>query len=65
MELIGANGIAVLAAACESGDINLAPTTVDNSTGGGSAPATPNSICASYTSGGQTFTGEIDTNNES
>jgi hypothetical protein len=48
--------------ACESGDINLQPTTIDNSTGGGGGTA-PNNPCASYEQAGQTRQGTIDVNN--
>jgi hypothetical protein len=53
---------ALVIAGCESGDINLTPTTIDNSVsgGGGVAPTNP---CASYTEAGQTFQGQIDVNN--
>jgi hypothetical protein len=53
-----------LLAACESGDINITPTTVDNSVsnavggGGGSA----DDICASYVKDGQTIQGKADGN---
>ena len=51
-----------LAAGCESGDINLSPTTIDNSTsGGGNGPVTDNP-CASYEEAGQTYQGTIDAN---
>jgi len=51
-------------AACSSGDINITPTTIDNSvdnsvsTGGGSA----DDICASYVSNGQVIRGKADGN---
>ena len=53
-----------LLAACSSGDVNITPTTVDNSvdnsvsTGGGSA----DDICASYVSNGQVIQGSTDGN---
>jgi hypothetical protein len=49
-------------AACESGDINLTPTTIDNSTttGGGVAPTNP---CAKYEEAGQTRQGTLDVDN--
>lgn len=53
-----------LIAACESGDINITPTTVDNSTsnavggGGGSA----DDMCASFVKDGQTIQGKADGN---
>jgi hypothetical protein len=52
---------AALVAGCDSGDINLTPTTIDNSTGGGTGPVTTNP-CASYSEAGQTYQGEIDAN---
>ncbi len=48
--------------ACESGDINLTPTTVDNSTGGGGS-APPANPCASYDQAGQTRQGSLDASN--
>ena len=55
---------ALLLAACDSGDITLSPTTVDNSvdnsTGGGGGGAT--NPCASYVESGQTFQGSVDVN---
>lgn len=56
--------LAAAAAACESGDINLQPTNVDNSvvnnpgTGGGE-----DNPCASYVEAGQTFEGSYDGTN--
>jgi hypothetical protein len=49
-------------AACESGDIVLQPTTIDNSvsSGGGSAPTNP---CALYEQSGQTRQGALDADN--
>jgi len=53
-----------LLAACSSGDINITPTTIDNSvdnsvsTGGGSA----DDMCASYVSSGQVIQGKADGN---
>jgi hypothetical protein len=54
--------LAAALAACSSGDINLAPTNVDNSTttGGGGGPTNP---CASYTVGGATRRGAFDGTN--
>ena len=52
-------GAAVLIVGCESGDINLQPTTIDNSTGGGGG-GTPQNPCARYEQDGQTFQGELD-----
>ena len=53
-----------LLAACESGDINITPTTidnsVDNSTGGGGGSA--DDICASYVRDGATVRGSADGN---
>jgi hypothetical protein len=53
-------GIAIAAgvAGCESGDISLAPTTVDNSTQTGGPQQTVNP-CASYSEAGQTFQGSL------
>jgi hypothetical protein len=54
-------------AACESGDINIDPSTNvsnSNNTTNTGAPANPNSICASYVnSGGQTIQGVVQGNN--
>lgn len=53
---------ALLLAACGGGDINLSPTTVDNSqdnstsNGGGENPSNP---CASYVKNGNTFQGQF------
>jgi hypothetical protein len=56
--------VAAALAGCESGDIVLQPTTVDNSTstggGGGAAPTNP---CALYTQSGQTRQGTLDADN--
>ena len=53
-----------LLAACESGDINITPTTVDNSvdnsTGGGGG--SENDVCASYVRDGATVQGSADGN---
>lgn len=61
--LLMATSVAALLSACESGDINLTPTTIDNSvsTGGGTAPVNP---CASYTEAGQTFQGTLNPDND-
>jgi hypothetical protein len=61
-QLLAYGTSALILAACESGDINLNPTVVDNSvsSGGGTAPVNP---CASYTEAGQTFAGTVDVNN--
>ncbi len=56
--LVLASAAAALAA-CDSGDITLSPTTVDNSTGGSSNAPTPNNPCATYTEAGQTFSGQL------
>ncbi|HEX9660491.1 MAG TPA: hypothetical protein VGA18_09325 [Rhodothermales bacterium] len=60
--ILALSAAAIVVAGCESGDINLTPTTVDNSTstGGGAAPTNP---CASYEQSGQTRAGTIDVNN--
>jgi hypothetical protein len=54
--------LAAALAACESGDINLQPTNVDNSTstGGGGGTINP---CASYAVGGTTTQGNFDGTN--
>jgi hypothetical protein len=54
--------LAATLAACESGDINLQPTNVDNSTntGGGGGAINP---CASYTVNGDTRRGNFDGTN--
>jgi hypothetical protein len=55
--------MAAALAACESGDINLEPTNIDNSTstgGGGGGQTNP---CASYTVGGTTHQGQFDGTN--
>lgn len=60
--VLALSSIAAAMAACESGDINLSPTTIDNSTstGGGTAPTNP---CASYQQAGQLRQGTLDANN--
>lgn len=52
-------------AGCDSGDVELAPTTVDNSTVTESpgAPAPDANPCASYAEAGTTFQGEFDGTN--
>ena len=61
--VLALGSVAVALAACDSGDITLSPTTVDNSTGGGGGSApTPNNPCATYTEAGQTFSGQVDAN---
>lgn len=53
-----------LVAACDSGDITLAPTNIDNSNQGNTTtnpPATADNPCASYEESGQTFEGTFDT----
>ena len=64
-QLLALASIAAIVTACESGDINLAPTNIDNSTstgggGGGSGAANP---CASYTVSGTTRQGTFDGTN--
>lgn len=54
-----------LLAACDSGDINIAPTTEvnnSNNTTNNSAGGSPDDICASYQKNGQTFQGAADGN---
>ncbi len=49
-------------AACDSGDITLAPTNIDNSNQGNTVtnpPATADNPCASYEESGQTFEGTV------
>lgn len=52
-KVLALSASALIVAGCESGDINLSPTNVDNSTttggGGGGGPTNP---CASYTTSG-------------
>jgi hypothetical protein len=61
-QLLTMTSIAVLLSACESGDINLTPTTIDNSTGGGGT-VTPTNPCTSYSEAGQTRQGTLDVDN--
>lgn len=52
-----------IVAACDSGDINLQPTNVDNSNQGNTTtnpPPVENNPCASYEDAGQTFEGTFD-----
>lgn len=51
-----------LAGCTDSGDVNLSPTSVNNSTTGGGGSST-NNVCASYTEAGQTFSGRFDGQN--
>ncbi|MDX1499328.1 MAG: hypothetical protein R3176_05495 [Woeseiaceae bacterium] len=57
--------VATLVAACDSGDINLSPTNIDNSNQGNTStnppPAAANP-CARYEDAGQTFEGALDGN---
>jgi hypothetical protein len=55
--------LAAALAACSSGDITLAPTNVDNSTGGGGGSGGATNPCASYTVGGATRRGAFDGTN--
>jgi hypothetical protein len=55
--------LAAALAACSSGDITLAPTNVDNSTGGGGSSGGATNPCASYTVGGATRRGAFDGTN--
>jgi hypothetical protein len=63
-QLLALTSLAAMVVACESGDINLAPTNIDNSTntggGGGGSAANP---CASYSVGGATRQGSFDGTN--
>jgi hypothetical protein len=52
--------LAAALAACSSGDITLAPTNVDNSTGGGGGSGGATNPCATYTVGGATRRGAFD-----
>ena len=55
----------VLLAACDSGDINIAPTTQvsnSNNTTNNTAGGSPDDICASYQKNGQTYQGAADGN---
>ena len=52
-----------LVAACDSGDITLAPTNIDNSNQGNTTtnpPATQDNPCAAYEDSGQRFEGTLD-----
>lgn len=63
-QILIVSSIALLVAACERGDINLAPTNVGTTggsgTGGGGTTTT--NPCASYQEAGQTYQGSIDIN---
>ena len=53
-------------AACDSGDITLAPTNIDNSNQGNTVtnpPSTAVNPCASYEDSGQTFAGTLNSDN--
>ena len=65
-QLLALGSIAVALAACDSGDITLSPTTVDNSTSSGGSGGDPgaNNPCASYVEAGQTFQGQVDPNGD-
>jgi hypothetical protein len=54
--------IVFLLVACDSGDITLAPSTVDNSTGSNTTTTSDNNPCAKYTEAGQTYQGTVDAN---
>ncbi|MFL2546151.1 MAG: hypothetical protein ACJ0SL_02140 [Candidatus Rariloculaceae bacterium] len=53
---------AILLAGCDSGDITLNPTTIDNSVSGGGGGPVADNPCASYVEAGQTFQGAVDAN---
>ena len=56
-------GAAVVLAACDTGEITLSPTNIDNSNQGNNVsnpPATAENPCASYEEAGQTFEGQLD-----
>lgn len=56
--------LAAAIAACESGDINLSPTNIDNSTGGGGGNGGGSNPCAAYTTpSGQVRQGTFDGEN--
>jgi hypothetical protein len=55
--------LAAALAACSSGDITLAPTNVDNSTGGGGSSGGATNPCASYTVSGASRRGAFDGTN--
>jgi hypothetical protein len=62
-QLLALTLLAAMVVGCESGDINLTPTNIDNSTttgGGGGGSTNP---CASYTAGGATRQGTFDGTN--
>ena len=60
-QLFALGSAALFLAACDSGDITLSPTTVDNSVDNStSAPVAATNPCASYVESGQTFQGDFD-----
>src|SRR5690606_30090119 len=59
-QLAALGGAAILMMGCESGDINLQPTTIDNSTGGGGGSGGDQNPCAQYEEAGQTYRGVLD-----
>lgn len=61
--VLGLTAIAAALMACESGDINLTPTTIDNSTSGGGGGSGPTNPCANYEQAGQTRQGTLDADN--
>jgi hypothetical protein len=63
---LGPVALAVMLAACDSGDITLAPTNIDNSNQGNTItnpPTVADNPCASYEEAGQTFEGTYDGSN--
>lgn len=61
--LLAVVSVGALLAACSSGDINITPTTVDNSVNNSvSGSGTSTTLCASYQKSGQTISGVEDGN---
>ena len=61
--LVACVSLAAVLAACESGDINLQPTNIDNSTSNGGGGGGAANTCASYRVGGATRQGNFDGTN--
>lgn len=62
IKLLSVIAAGALVAACDSGDITLAPTNIDNSNQGNTTtnpPAVADNPCASYEDAGQTFEGTL------
>lgn len=62
-KLLAFISLAAALAGCESGDINLTPTNIDNSTTTGGSGGGQTNPCASYTVGGATRQGSFDGSN--